>query len=113
PEVKFSWRVDTATAFTARQVRDIAPSPDGKKLAFSALDRIYVMELPSGTPQRASKADVGEFGPVWSPDSKSLAWVTWSDGQGGSIVRGNWDARRGWSTQVLATGALFGDLAWS
>lgn len=113
PEVKFSWRVDTATALTARQVRDISPSPDGKKLAFSALDRIYVMELPGGTPQRVSKADVGEFGPVWSPDSKSLAWVTWNDAQGGSIVRGNWDARRGWSTQVLTAGALFGDLSWS
>jgi hypothetical protein len=35
PEVKFAWRVDTATTFTAKQVRDIAPSPDGKQLAFS------------------------------------------------------------------------------
>ena len=113
PEVKFSWRVDTATSFTAKQVRDIAPSPDGKKLAFSALDRIYVMDLPSGTPQRVSKASVGEFGPVWSPDSKSLAWVTWNDAQGGGIVRGTWDAKTGWSTQPLTSGALFGDLAWS
>ncbi|MFP5354143.1 MAG: hypothetical protein ACLGIK_03170 [Gemmatimonadota bacterium] len=113
PEVKFAWRVDTASAMTARQVRDIAPSPDGTKLAFSALDRVYVMSLPDGTPQRVSKADVGEFGPAWSPDSKSLAWVTWSDAQGGGLVRASWDARTGWSTQQLSNGVLYADLAWA
>lgn len=113
PEVAFKWRVDTASAFTARQIRDIAPSPDGKKLAFSALAKVYVVDLPNGTPQRVSNADIGEFGPVWSPDGKSLAWTTWHDAQGGSIVRANFDARRGWSTQVLTAGGLYADLAWS
>ena len=113
PEVKFSWRVDTASAFTAKQVRDIAPSPDGSKLAFSTLDRVYVVTLPNGTPERVSRADVGEFGPVWSPDGTSLAWVTWSDAAGGGLVRATLDPRRGWSTQPIATGALFADLAWS
>ena len=113
PEVAFKWRVDTATSFTARQIRDVAPSPDGKKLAFSSLDKIYVVDLPTGTPARVSKSDVGEFGPVWSPDGKSLAWTTWTDAQGGSIVRANWDAKKGWSTQPLTAGGLYADLAWS
>src|SRR5581483_9454602 len=68
PEVRFNYRVDTNPTFTSHQVRDIAPSPDGKKLAFSSLDRIYVMDLPNGKPERVTKADVGEYGPVWSPD---------------------------------------------
>jgi len=113
PELKFAWRVDTAATLTARQVRDIAPSPDGTKLAFSSLDRVYVMDLPGGTPQRVSRADVGEFGPVWSPDSRSLAWVTWNDAQGGAIVRATLDARRGWVTHPVSSGGLFSDLAWS
>jgi len=113
PEVKFAYRVDTSASFNAKQVRDIAQSPDGSKLAFSALDRVYVMTLPNGKPQRVSKADVGEFGPVWSPDSKSLAWVTWNDALGGGMIRGTWDAKKGWATQSLVAGGLFVDLAWS
>ncbi|MDH5235372.1 MAG: amidohydrolase, partial [Gemmatimonadota bacterium] len=113
PELTFTYRVDTSTTFSAKQVRDIAPSPDGTRLAFSALDRVYVMAMPDGAPQRVSTATVGEFGPVWSPDSKSLAWVTWTDAAGGGIVRADLDARRGWTTRPLVTGGLFTDLAWS
>ena len=113
PEVKFAYRVDTTATFDAKQVRDIAPSPDGTKLAFSSLDRVYVMALPNGAPQRVSRAEVGEFGPAWSPDSRSLAWVTWTDAQGGSLVRATFDARRGWATQPLLTGGHYSDLAWS
>ncbi|MEO6444746.1 MAG: amidohydrolase family protein [Gemmatimonadaceae bacterium] len=113
PEVKFSYRVDTTARLNAKQIRDIAPSPDGTKLAFSALDRVYVMPLPNGTPQRVSKAEVGEFGPVWSPDSRSLAWVTWNDATGGGMARGDFETRRAWTTMPLVTGGLYADLAWS
>ena len=113
PEVAFKWRVDTAAAMTAKQIRDISPSPDGKKLAFSALAKVYVVDLPSGTPQRVSKSELGEYGPVWSPDGKSLAWATWHDAQGGSIVRATNDPKKGWTTTTLVNGALYADLSWS
>jgi Tol biopolymer transport system component/imidazolonepropionase-like amidohydrolase len=114
PELKFTYRVDTAATLTAKQIRDMNPSPDGTKLAFSALDRVYVMDWPGGTPRRVSTADVGEFGPVWSPDGRSLAWTTWTDTRGGEIVRANWDAKKGWTTQpVTMTRGLYADLAWS
>ena len=114
PEVKFAWKIDTAATFASRQVRDIQPSPDGKQLAFSALGHVQVMTLPGGTPTRVSKSAAGEFGPVWSPDGKSLAWVTWDDAAGGQIVRATLDAKKGWTTQTLTTSAgLYTDLAWS
>jgi Tol biopolymer transport system component len=113
PEVKFSYRVDTSATFTAKQVRDLAVSPDRKQLAFSALDRVYVMDWPNGTAKRVSTGTVGEFGPAWSPDGRSLAYVTWSDAQGGQIMRATNDPRRGWSTRALSSTGLFTDLAWS
>ena len=112
PEVKFAYRVDTASSFRAHQIRDIAPSPDGKRLAFSSLDRIYVVDLPNGTPQRVSRSDVGEFGPAWSPDGKSLAYTTWNDANGGTIVRATLNGRT-WTTTPATGSGLFSDLAWS
>jgi Tol biopolymer transport system component len=114
PEVKFEYAIDTAPTFTSRQVRDIAPSPDGRQLAFVSMDRVYVVDLPSGTPTRVSADTVGEFAPVWSPDGASLAYVTWHDAAGGAIHRATRQARGTWRVQALTTGsALFTDLAWS
>ncbi|HTA38694.1 MAG TPA: amidohydrolase family protein [Candidatus Acidoferrales bacterium] len=114
PEVKFAYRVDTTSTFTAHQIRDLAPSPDGTKLAFSSLDRVYVMSLPNGTPQRVSTQTVGEYGPTWSPDSRSLAWVTWSDQNGGQIMRANLGGGGAATvSQVTQSAGLYEDLAWS
>jgi imidazolonepropionase-like amidohydrolase/Tol biopolymer transport system component len=48
PELAFTYRVLDSAEFTVRQVRDAVPSPDGRRLAFVALDRIYVMDLATG-----------------------------------------------------------------
>ncbi len=115
PEVKFAYRVDTTSTFTAHQIRDIAPSPDGTKLAFSALDRIYVMALPSGKPERVSTQDVGEHAPAWAPDSRSIAYVTWSDQSGGQIMRANLAAGGGTATvtPVTQSPGFYADIAWA
>ena len=115
PEVKFAYRVDTSSAFTSHQIRDIAPSPDGTRLAFSALDRVYVMDLPGGTPTRVSLNDGGEYGPVWSPDSRSIAWVTWDDATGGRIMRATWQPKKSvpMVSQLTPSAGLWSDLAWS
>ena len=76
------------TSLTVRQIRDVAPSPDNKRLAFVALDRLWTMDLPSGTPRRVAPSEnVGEFQPSWSPDGQYLAYVTWNDLDGGTVSR--------------------------
>src|SRR6185437_6579441 len=76
------------TSLTVRQIRDVAPSPDNKRLAFVALDRLWVMDPPSGTPRRVAPSEnVGEFQPSWSPDGQYLAYVTWNDLDGGTVSR--------------------------
>lgn len=71
--------------------RDLAASPDGKRLAWSAPDSVGVMDLDSG--QRrvlASFAPVQTYGDwvwtpgiSWSPDSRSLAAVVHARPTGG------------------------------
>lgn len=115
PEVKFTYRVDTSANFTARQIRDVAPSPDGKQLAFTALDRLWVMDLPNGKPVRVTSNEIGEYGPTWAPDSKSIAYVTWNDEKGGHIMRATWAAKaaKATITQLTASPGLYMEVAWS
>jgi Tol biopolymer transport system component len=115
PEVKFTYRADTNASFTSHQIRDIAPSPDGKQLAFSSLDHLYVMELPNGKPVRVSGNEIGEYGPTWAPDSKSLAYVTWNDEKGGDIMRATWAAKaaKATITKLTTSPGLYMEVAWS
>lgn len=114
PEVKFVNRVDTAATFTAHQIRDVAPSPDGAKLAFTVLDRVYVMTYPNGTPERLTNQDVGEHSPTWSPDGKSIAFATWTDATGGFIMRAPVVPGGKSKPQVLTSVAAdYDELAWS
>src|SRR5256884_9487102 len=78
PLVRFQTRVDTGDVLV-KQIRDASPSPDGKRLAFSALDKLYVMDLPGGTPRRLTGDSVHEQVPAWSPDRQWIAYVTWTD----------------------------------
>ena len=86
PEVKFDYRIEDSPTFNARQIQDAVPSPDGRRVAFTALDRLYVADLPNGTPRRLTSETVGEFYPTWSPDGASIAYVTWTD-NGGHLMK--------------------------
>lgn len=82
PEVKFQYPIEDAPTFIARQIRDAVPSPDGRQVAFSALNDLYVMDLPQGTPRRIAGSPDGEYFPTWSPDGQWVAYVTWGDAGG-------------------------------
>jgi Tol biopolymer transport system component len=86
------------SALTVRQIRDPRLSPDNRHVVFSALDRLWIAEVPDGTPNGGSSAqrvvprrlttsDVGEFSPSWSPDGRSIVYVSWSDSLGGDLMR--------------------------
>ena len=83
--VRFEYPVNDTTV-TVRQIRDARPSPNGKRLAFTALDRLWTMDLPAGTPKRLTTSEEGEHSPVWSPDGKYIAYVSWTE-EGGDIWR--------------------------
>ncbi|HXF95088.1 MAG TPA: hypothetical protein VNI61_03185, partial [Gemmatimonadales bacterium] len=112
PEVRFSYRVDTSAQVTARQIRHPVPSPDGRRIAFTAFDRLWVQDLPHGTPRRLTNAETGEFHPVWSPDGVWVAFATWDDAVGGHLVKARADGR-GQVQQLTRVAALYYNLAWS
>lgn len=86
PRVYFQNRVDDSPTVRARLIRWPALSPDRKHLAFNALSKIWIMDLPSGSPRRLTDSSVGEFMPTWSPDGRYITYVTWSR-DGGQIYR--------------------------
>lgn len=86
PQLAFKYPVSDTAYQQSTQIRDAIPSPDGKKLAFTVLNRLYVMDYPNGTPKRITTNDFTEAQPAWSPDGNSLAYATWNS-DGGNIYK--------------------------
>ena len=95
PRVYTPVRVEDGATVRARLIRWPTVSPDGTKLVFSAMNRLYVKDMPSGTPRWLTGADKpeglspqheGEFMPSWSPDGRSIVYTTWTT-TGGHIKR--------------------------
>lgn len=112
PLVEFDYPIADSATFAVHQIRDAVPSPDGRRLAFTALDRLYVMDYPGGTPRRLTDAEHGEYHPTWSPNGEWIAYGTWSFEEGGHLRRVRADGR-GRAQRLTTDGALFQDPAWS
>ena len=112
PELDFSYPVDRARTFVVRQIRDAVPSPVGSddRLAFAALDRVYVTALPDGAPTRLTDLEVTEAHPTWSPDGRWVAFVTWSP-EGGHLYKV--PAGGGASVRLTTTPAIYQQPAWA
>src|SRR5690606_30483245 len=107
PLVHFDYELNDST-LTVRQIRNPRPSPDGTRLVFTALDRLWVMTLPDGTPRRLTNVEVGEHSPVWSPDGRYVAYVTWTQ-EGGDIYRVRADGRSAARPERLTSERAFYD----
>ena len=86
PRLLFENRIDDGPVVRAKLIRWPALSPDGRRVVFSALNHLWIMDLPNGRPQRLTNLSQGEFMPTWSPDGRYVAFVTWSS-EGGQLFR--------------------------
>jgi len=111
PQLSFKYPISDETKATATQIRDGVVSPDGKRLAFTALNRLYVMNLPSGTPVRVSQHNFVEAQPAWSPDGTALVFTTWQTG-GGHLYKAVL-GKKNTVTRLTQTPAYYSTPAWS
>ncbi|HSP94415.1 MAG TPA: amidohydrolase family protein [Thermoanaerobaculia bacterium] len=72
--------------FSVKMLRWVTVSPKGNQVAYEALGRIWVRDLPEGAPRRLTKqTDHFELYPSFSRDGRSIAYVTWNDEKAGTV----------------------------
>ncbi|CAN5635548.1 hypothetical protein BH23GEM3_BH23GEM3_13580 [soil metagenome] len=94
--VRFPQQVAPET-FDVRMLRWVSVAPDGRSVLYQALGKLWIRDLPDGTPRRLTRDESGwELHPSWSADGRSIVYTTWNDQDYGAIytVRRNGSARR-------------------
>ena len=94
PRVAFQDRVESGPLH-ARILRWTSQSPDGKTVVFDAFGRAWAQSIENGkaagAPRRLTPDDPNlpkrEYAPAVSPDGKWVAYVSWSDKNGGDVWR--------------------------
>ena len=71
--------------FSSKMIKDVKTSPNGNTIIFTSLGHIYKKTLPNGIPTRISNLSDFEADPSFSPDGKSVLFVTWNDENLGAI----------------------------
>lgn len=72
--------------FDVKLLRWVTVSPDGRRVVYTALNKLYVRDLPNGTPRRVTTGGSEmELYPSWSPDGASLVYATWDADSLGAI----------------------------
>lgn len=111
PRLDFEYPVSDKKMKIASQIRNGVPSPDGSILAFTALNRLYVMQVPNGEPHRLTDMNVIEAQPAWSPNGEWIVYATWSSEKGGNLYKVQPEG--GNPVRLTKQPAIYGDPAWS
>ncbi|MGI2102483.1 amidohydrolase family protein [Shewanella oncorhynchi] len=86
PSVRFKQDIDK-DVFDVKMLRMAQVSPDGNKVVFEALGKIWLKSLPDGRMSRLTDLDknITELYPQWSRDGKNIVFTTWNDQDQGTV----------------------------
>ncbi len=108
----FEYEVEVSPTFHARQIRGAVPSPDGSRLAFTALGDLWVTGFPEGEAEKIVDLPVGGLhNPSWSPDGSRIAFVSWDDESGGHLHAVDADGDD--LEQLTDVPGFYSETAWS
>ncbi|WP_394148595.1 amidohydrolase family protein [Shewanella atlantica] len=95
PAVRFTQDLDKDT-FDVKMLRMAQVSPDGKRVVYEALGKLWLKSLPDGKRTRLTKLDseLRELFPQWSRDGKNIVFTTWDDQEQGSVRMVNLRSKR-------------------
>ncbi len=112
PDLTSPYRVDQGPV-TAQIVHDPVFSPNGDNIIASLLGKVYQTPIAAnGQAKRLTSGDALEYNPIYSPDGRDIAYVTWSDKTGGHIWRTASDGT-GTPKRLTEHAGFYTDLAWS
>ena len=71
--------------FAVKMLRGAVVAPDGTSVVYSALGKLWIRPLPTGTPKRLTARDDIEYAPAYSPDGRTIVYASWRDIDRGRI----------------------------
>ncbi|RLV60816.1 amidohydrolase [Parashewanella curva] len=73
--------------FDVKMLRMAQVSPNGKKVVYEALGKLWVRNIKDGKAKRLTRLNdnIAELFPQWSRDGKKIVFTTWNDQKQGSV----------------------------
>src|SRR5207237_854276 len=123
PLAKFEYPINDSI-LTVTQIRGARPAPNGRQVAFIALDALYLGELTPargglgaaklavGNPRRPTRGGRVAAAPSCSADGRDIANVTWTATAGGNIYRARSDGS-GQPERLTRAAAYYAKIAYT